>query len=68
MFVLNFIEPNLAAGVFPPLIIGNSGMDNINLLCTTMVMQNLASSDYTFTWMKDGSPLNLSDNRIMVYT
>ena len=61
-----FLAPTLTANLSPPLLIGDSGEDDIELLCTAIVAEDVMSASYQFTWIKDNSPVDLSNDRIMV--
>ena len=61
-----YIAPTLTVRLSPPLIIGDSREDVIKLLCTAMVAEDVLSATYQFAWIKDDTPIDLSDNRIMV--
>ena len=54
------------ARVSPSLLIGNSGEDAIELLCTAIVAEDVMLASYQFTWMKDDTPIDLSNDRIVV--
>ena len=60
------LAPTLTLKLFPPLIIGDSGEDPIELLCTPLVKEDVMLVSYKFTWTKDDIPLDLSDDRIVV--
>lgn len=61
------VEPNITASVTPAMIVGNEGQVPIRLSCIASVVQNITSISYQFTWMRNGVPVDLLDNRIMVY-
>ena len=46
--------PTLTVQLFPPLVMGNSGNDAIELHCIAFVTENIISASYQFTWSKDG--------------
>ena len=50
------------------MLTGDSGEDAIELLCTAIVAEDVLSATYQFTWIKDDTPIDLSDNRIIVRT
>ena len=61
-----FLAPTLTVNLNPSLFTGNSGEDAIELLCTATVAEDVMSASYQFTWMKDDTPLDISNNRIVV--
>ena len=54
------------ADLSPSFFTGNSGEDVIELLCTATVAEYVISASYQFTWIKDDTPVNISNDRIMV--
>ena len=60
------LVPTLRVSLLPPLLIGDSGEDTIELLCTATVVEDVASASYQFTWIKDSTPISLLNDRIMV--
>ena len=61
------LDPSFSVNISPPLLTGNSGEDAIELSCTLLVTEDVISATYQFTWIKDDTPIDLSDNRIMVH-
>ena len=49
------------------MIFGNTS-DPIELTCTASVGFTITSTEYNFTWWKNGQLINLTDDRIMVCT
>ena len=62
----SFLAPTLTADLSPPLFIGVSGEDALKLLCVATAAEDIISATYQFTWIKDNTPLDLSDDRIVV--
>ena len=60
------LAPTLTVNLNPSLYTGNSGGDTIELLCTATVAEDVMSASYQFTWMKDDTPLDISNDRIAV--
>ena len=60
------LDPSLTVNISSPLLTGMSGEDAIELLCTAIVAEDVLSAIYQFTWIKDDTPVDLSDNRIIV--
>ena len=60
------LVPTLRVSLLPPLLIGDTGEDTIELLCTATVVEDVASASYQFTWIKDSTPISLLNDRIMV--
>ena len=50
----------------PPLHTGVSGEDAIELACIAAVAEDITSASYHFTWIKDNTPVDLSNDRIEV--
>ena len=63
---IHFLAPTLIVKLSPPLIVGDSGEDAVELLCTALVAEDVLSATYQFTWIKDDTLVDLSNNRIMV--
>ena len=66
--VAYFLVPTLRSGLSPSLLIGDSGVDAIELICTAAVAEDVTSASYQFTWIKDNTPIGLPNDRIMVHT
>ena len=47
---------------------GDSGEDAIKLVCTVIVEEGVMFSSYQFTWSKDATPIDISNDRIVVRT
>ena len=62
----NFLDPTLTLNLSSPLLIGDSGEDAIELLCTAIVTEDVMSASYRFIWIKDDTPVDLSNDRIVV--
>ena len=45
---------------------GDSGEDAIKLMCTAIVVEDVMLSSYQFTWNKDATPIDISNDRIVV--
>ena len=58
--------PTLTAKLSPSLLNGNPGEDDIELLCTATVAEDVMLASYQFTWIKDDTPIDFSDDRIVV--
>ena len=56
----------MAVNLNPSLFAGNSGEDAIELLCIATVAEDVMSASYRFKWMKDDTPLDISNDRIVV--
>ena len=52
--------------IFPLLLTGDSGEDPIELLCTAIVREDVMLASYQFTWIKDDTPVDMSNERFMV--
>ena len=64
MFIL---DPGLMATLNPVMITGDIGSDPINLTCTaSVIVSDIISAVYDFTWWRNGEVIDLSDDRIMV--
>ena len=63
---MSFLAPTVTANLSPSLLIGDSGEDAIELLCTAIVAEDVMSASYQFTWIKDDTPVDLSNDRIVV--
>ena len=50
----------------PPLLTGDSGENAIELVCIAAVAEDITSASYQFTWIKDNTPVDLSNDRIEV--
>ena len=48
------------------MLTGDSGEDPIELLCTAIVREDVVLASYQFTWIKDDSPVDMSNERFMV--
>ena len=66
MIIASFPDPTLTVNVSSTLLIGDSGEDSIELLCTAIVAEDVMSASYQFTWIKDDTPVDFSNDRIMV--
>jgi len=60
------LAPTLSAVVTSTVISGDEGSTPIAFACKPSVVENVTSTTYQFTWMKDGSTINVPDDRITV--
>ena len=67
LYIPCYLVPTVRIDLSPPLLNGNSGEDALELLCTAIVAEDVAAS-YQFVWIKDGIPIVLPNDRIVVCT
>ena len=60
------LVPTLRANLSPSLLTGDSGENAIELVCIAAVAEDITSASYQFTWIKDKTPVDLSNDRIEV--
>ena len=60
------LAPTLTVNINPVLFTGNSGEDALELLCTAAIAEDVMSASYQFTWIKDDTPVDESNDRIVV--
>ena len=61
-----FLVPTLIVQLYPPLFTGDSGEDSVELGCTAIVEEDIILAAYQFVWLKEDTPISLSNDRIVV--
>ena len=66
LIYMYFPAPTLTAKLSPSLLTGDPGEDAIELLCIAIVAEDVMLATYQFTWIKDDTHIDSSNDRILV--